>query len=68
MMHILRCNASQRHRSCDTYPRISPEAVAVAQVFAWSGVLRFGLRAGRDDPGRLRLPACVLVPFAVPLL
>ena len=25
MMHILPCDALQRHRSCDTYPRISPE-------------------------------------------
>lgn len=23
-MHILPCNAAQRYRSCDTYPRISP--------------------------------------------
>ncbi|GLI29973.1 hypothetical protein BCONGLO52_08140 [Brachybacterium conglomeratum] len=28
MVHILPCNAAQRHRSCDTYPRISPLIVS----------------------------------------
>ncbi|WP_372447486.1 winged helix-turn-helix domain-containing protein [Pseudonocardia parietis] len=29
MMHILPCNAPQRRRSCDTYPRISPVDVYI---------------------------------------
>ena len=31
MLHILPCNALQRHRSCDTYQRISPPGSLVGE-------------------------------------
>ena len=44
MVHILPCNAAERHRSCDTYPCISPVRLF---VFLGSGALwSVGLAGG----------------------
>lgn len=57
-MHILPCDAAQRHRSCDTYPRISPRRRQInwgdggdTPVAELTGPLRhsFGVLTGRSS-------------------
>ena len=38
-MHILPCDALQRHRSCDTYPRISPGILRLWAVLVFESAV-----------------------------